>query len=441
MIRLFSQKDKKIGVFGLSRTGLSVCKSLEGIADLIVYDDSANNRNHFIKQKIKCQIANIDNPKWQECDLIMLSPGIPLHYPTPHPIVKLAKYFNIPLKSDIDLLYNENPRCKYIGITATNGKSTTTALIYHILNTTGRKFNMGGNIGNTALSLSNDVEGYILELSSFQLDLIKDLKLDIALLLNITPDHIDRHGSWEQYILSKKKIFSFLKTGGYSIINDDCLISSSIYKNMYENNKIKFIKFSAQSFPNKDIFSINASLIGTHNIQNIIAAFYTCQVLGCNKSEIINALSSFKALNHRLQYLGKKNNICIYNDSKATNADSAAKSLSALQNIYWIAGGIAKEGGITSLLDILPITVKKAYLYGQDKYQFAEILKDKITFSIHNTMQEAFDEAIQDAQTEPTNMDKNILLAPACASFDQFNNYEERGEEFIKLSYKFMTGK
>lgn len=471
MIRLYSQRNKKIGVFGLSRTGLAVCKSLAGLADLIVYDDSHDSRNSFYKHNISSKdykMINIDQPEWQVCDFIILSPGIP-YYTTPHPIVKHAQKYNIPIKSDIDLLYNEYPNRKYIGITGTNGKSTTSTLIHHILTFTNGKFDLGGNIGKAVLSLRDNVEGYVLELSSFQLDLITDLKLDVAVLLNITADHIDRYHSFDQYILSKQKILSLVTKNGYALINKDCSIISNanyntLYASKFRNTKcsLELIKkaintdelnksiadesINCQSQPTLVKFSshlpqhinFTSLLLGKHNNQNIAAAFYACKILGRNEYDITSAINQFQPLPHRMQYIGKKNNIHIYNDSKATNADAASKALLSLSNIYWIAGGVAKEGGVNSIVNTL-YEVKKAYLYGQSRYALAETLKGVVAFSINNTMEEAFNQAIIDAESDQSGLDKNILFAPACASFDQFKNFEDRGNQFIKISQKFIT--
>lgn len=427
MIRLYSQRNKKIGVFGLSRTGLAVCKSLAGLADLIVYDDSPDSRNSFYKHNISLKdykMINIDQPEWQVCDFIILSPGIP-YYTTPHPIVKHAQKYNIPIKSDIDLLYNEYPNRKYIGITGTNGKSTTSTLIHHILTLTNGKFDLGGNIGKAVLSLRDNVEGYVLELSSFQLDLITDLKLDVAVLLNITADHIDRYYSFDQYVLSKQKILSLVTKNGCALADESINCQS----------QPTLVKFSSHLPQHINFTSL---LLGKHNNQNIAAAFYACKILGRNEYDITSAINQFQPLPHRMQYIGKKNNIHIYNDSKATNADAASKALLSLSNIYWIAGGVAKEGGVNSIVNTL-YEVKKAYLYGQSRYALAETLKGVVAFSINNTMEEAFNQAIIDAESDQSGLDKNILFAPACASFDQFKNFEDRGNQFIKISQKFIT--
>ncbi|KJV57247.1 UDP-N-acetylmuramoylalanine--D-glutamate ligase [Orientia chuto str. Dubai] len=467
MIRLYSQRNKKIGVFGLSRTGLAVCKSLAGLADLIIYDDSHSIRDSFYQQNINLQdykMISVDQLEWRTCDFIVLSPGIP-YYTASHYIVKHAQKYKIPIKSDIDLLYNEYPNRKYIGVTGTNGKSTTSALIHHILTLTNGQFDLGGNIGKAVLSLRDDVEGYILELSSFQLDLITDLKLDIAVLLNITTDHMDRYHSFNQYVLSKKKIISLVTKNGYALINNECSIIFSANYNTF--NKNGFRNYSPKlekqvihtnmdlqyhpktglqkekilvKFPSCLPQKFTSLLLGKHNNQNIAAAFYTCNILGRNEYDIINAIKSFQPLPHRMQYIGKKNNIYIYNDSKATNIDAASKSLSSLSNIYWIAGGVAKKGGNIFLNEAILHAVKKAYLYGQSRYYLAEILKGQIIFSISNTMEEAFNQAIIDAESDKSGPNrKNILLAPACASFDQFKNYEDRGNQFIKISQAFLT--
>lgn len=438
MIRLHSYKGKKIGVFGLSRTGVSVCKSLACIADLVVYDEDLSKLNQFtteLPSAAKYSVENITEDAWKHCDFIVLSPGIPLQYPSPHPIVQIARKHNISIKSDIDLLYNELPTRKYIGITGTNGKSTTASLLCHILNSTGSNFALGGNIGQAVLSLDDKVEGYVIELSSFHLDMTTDLQLDIAMLLNITPDHIDRHGSFEQYKLAKYRIFSLLKQDSCAVINKELsdVIKSDISNNILSENS-KIITFSPSLFQHLDLA---CSLIGQHNRQNIAAALTACKILGKKDEDIIYALKQFTPLDHRMQFIGAKHSINFYNDSKATNDIAARQSLSSLSNIYWLAGGVAKEGSIKSILDVIEANVLKAYLYGTSRHDFALILSKKIAYSIHENMEDAFQQAITDMIADQ-GYSKNMLLSPACASYDQFISYEDRGNRFIQLVQSFI---
>ncbi len=435
-------KIQKIGIFGLSKTGISAYEYLKQDNQLVCYDDSAANRQEFVDKFGLSELKNIDNSIWTELDYIVLSPGVPLHFPAPHAIVKLAKKYNIPLTSDIDLLYKARPKAKYIAITGTNGKSTTTALIAHIL---GNDFIACGNIGVPALNLVKDVDshlrgndiegrrngsylGYVVELSSYQLDLIDAFRPSIAVLLNITPDHIDRHGSFENYITAKKKIWHNMGENDYLIICVDNEITRRIYEEIKGEAKFKIIPISSSAIT--PTLPHNPYLLGDHNRENMLAATAVAKIMGLSDEEISARIKTFIGLKHRMQFIRNYQNIDFYNDSKATNAESASKSLAALDNIYWLAGGVAKEGGIESLISLFP-KIKKAYLFGQAKIEFAKTLDSKVDYVIMDDMEEALKLATTDALKDKAKA--NILLAPACASFDQFKNFEHRGDEFIKM--------
>jgi UDP-N-acetylmuramoylalanine--D-glutamate ligase len=482
---LQKQLGQKIGIFGLGKTGLSVFKALDHNA--IAYDDFEPSRTNFMDQFGPEKIVNISDEKWQDLDRIVLSPGL---NPT-HRIFKLAKDYDIEITSDIDLLFEENTEAKFIGITGTNGKSTTTALISHILKANNLDFPCGGNIGIPALNLPMDSKGYVLELSSFQLDLSKSLRLDLGILLNITPDHLDRYNTIENYIASKMQIFDLLRAKAPCIIGIDNAITKNIAENVPHAIKISSeIKGSniiscldgelSDNVFDQNVVTIpeNKFLQGSHNHENIAAAYAACRYLEVKQEGIIEALASFVGLPHRMQYLGKINNISFYNDSKATNAEAAEKSIKTLDKIYWLAGGIAKEGGI-EMLSPLFHKIQKAYLFGQDKEIFAKTLKHRVDYVICDNLKEAFTKAVLDAVAE-TDANRplrklacedemlgdlgaepqvvlnihedsskkstqqfasqvefpkrsNVLLAPAAASYDQFKNFEHRGELFIEL--------
>lgn len=462
---------KKIGIFGLSKTGISSYEYLKLDNQLVCYDDSASNRQEFTDKFGSDALQNIDNPLWKELDYIILSPGVPLHFPEPHAIVKLAKEYDIPLTSDIELLYLARPKAQYIAVTGTNGKSTTTALIAHIL---GNDFIACGNIGVPALDLisappvheivipakvglhehkkmdsrlhENDKYlGYVLELSSYQLDLLNTFHAHIAVLLNITPDHIDRHGSFENYIEAKKRIWRNMEKGDYLVICIDNEITNQIYEELKKTAKFNVIpvKAAVQEEINGSIITgsprpyglaitdaHNPYLLGSHNIENMLAATTVAKIMELSDEEISAKIKSFIGLKHRMQFVRTYQNIDFYNDSKATNAESASKSLAALDNIYWLAGGVAKEGGIESLNSLFP-RIKKAYLFGEAKEEFARTLAGKVDYVIMDDMKQALKLATKEALT--AEIKANILLAPACASFDQFKNFEHRGDEFIKM--------
>lgn len=442
-MKLYKQKGKKIGIIGLGSTGISVFEAAQDIVySVICWDDSAMGRDSFSKKYNICHIKEIQDKEWLDLDLIVISPGIASN----HPAFLLAKEHNIAISSDIGLFLEENKNSKIIAITGTNGKSTTTALIGHIFKENGYDYHIGGNIGLPCLNLPANAEGYVLELSSFQLDLLDNFNPDIAILLNVTPDHLDRYKNVEEYYKAKMKIF---QNTGFKIISTTTIALIQLYANSKKHDTNKLIEFSAtilldkgiscyenkiiDNFFNKQTYNLleNNHLIGSHNDENVAAAFAACRASGVAPEAIINAVASFKGLNHRMQYLGNKNNIRYYNDSKATNTTSAAASLSSLNNIFWLAGGIFKETTL-STLDTIIKNIKKAYLFGQDKGIFASYLAEKkIQHLICDDMKEAFLAAQFDANLEKEL--STILLAPACASLDQFKNFEDRGNQFIKL--------
>lgn len=445
MNSLSLQKNKKIGIFGLGLTGISAYKALKNVTQVICFDDK--NSNDIVGD----DFINIKDPRWTELDKILLSPGVPAS----NEIFKLIDKHKISITSDIDLLFEQcENKSKFIGITGTNGKSTTTALIFHILKSAGYNYSLGGNIGAPALDLELNKDGYVLELSSFQLDLVKSFKANIAVLLNITPDHLDRHGTMESYIKAKEKIFENMDNAGFAIIGVD----NDITKNILIPNGIKKIPISVYKLQTNgvavigdsiidNIFEpitlkllVNNSLQGIHNRENIAASYAVCRVIGMNPPEIISGIASFQGLAHRMQYVGSIQDLGInfYNDSKATNADAASKSISALDNIYWLAGGIAKEGGIYALKPLFN-KIKRAYLFGKDIELFAKDLDGIVEFRVCQDLEDAFVSAFKDAASDIVTKNKSILLAPAAASYDQFKNFEERGDLFIKLAQKILN--
>ncbi|MCZ6901770.1 MAG: UDP-N-acetylmuramoyl-L-alanine--D-glutamate ligase [Rickettsia endosymbiont of Ixodes persulcatus] len=440
-----SHTKQKIGVFGLGKTGMSVYEELQNKYDVIVYDDLKANRDMFEELFGKNLIAALSDSKWQDLDKIVLSPGIPLT----HEIVSIAHHFNISITSDIDLLFEKSRNLNFIAVTGTNGKSTTTALISHILNSNGLDYPVAGNIGVLALKAKNSKDGYILELSSFQLDLVKTFTAKIAVLLNITPDHLDRHKDMNGYITAKSKIFDRMDKNSYAVINIDNDCCREIFMTLQQEQRIKLIPFSVTKTLEKGILVVNdiindnffgnstfklpfnKNLQGIHNCENIAASYAVAKIMGLKPTKIIETISSFQSLPHRMQYIGSRNNISFYNDSKATNAISALQSIKALDNIYWLVGGIPKEGGIEEIRPYFN-RIKKAYFYGQAKEMFADMVKNIVDFVICNDLRQAFDLAYKDAVGDNAEV-KNILLAPSCSSYDQFKNFEERGELFIKL--------
>lgn len=441
---LLSQKNKKIGILGLGKTGTSSYQALSGVASVICWDDVSATREIFQTKFEDANIVNLSDPQWNEQDRILVSPGIhPLHQ-----IIKIANSYGIDITSDIDLLFEEASGSNFIAVTGTNGKSTSTALAAHILKEADLDYPSGGNIGDAVLSLNTNKPGYVLELSSFQLDLIKSFKAKIAVLLNITPDHLDRYQTMEAYIDSKKKILSMLDENGFCIIGVDNAITKNI-ANSLTKSMIKIIPISAlepqphgvsvlDNIVYDNIFESkilelqnNKRLQGTHNKENIASCYAICRILGVKPEKIITGINSFKGLPHRMEYVCSIGGISFYNDSKATNTDSASRSLDALDNIYWLAGGIVKDDNVESLSKYSN-KIKKAYFFGRDKEIFAKAMNGKMEFTICADLEEAFAIAFKDAIGDKPAF-KNILLAPAAASLDQFKNFEHRGEVFIRL--------
>lgn len=426
-------KIKKFGVFGLGISGVSTMKYLaKQNIDFIAYDDLENTRISIINKypNFANNIKDLSNAAWQKIDYLIASPGISLNYPKPHKVVEIAKSINAKIICDIELFYLNNKDAYYIGITGTNGKSTTSSLITHILKYNNVNVSLGGNIGIPVLDIEPIGENkvFIFEVSSFQLDLLDKTKFDIAVLLNITPDHLDRHGNMENYTKLKYKIFNHQTGKDHAILNvnlpsvpNSFLFSEGEKADLTINNDILYYREQEYQLPK------NNSLLGKHNWQNLSAAFACCLKYGLSVNQIIAALPSFVGLKHRMQYLGVYRDITFVNDSKATNADSTEKALASFDNIIWIVGGVQKEGGIMSLKEYFP-KIKKALLIGKSQDSFAEILGDLTAWEKCDNLDNAFALACKIAAPNDV-----VLLSPACASYDQWKNFEERGDAFISL--------
>jgi UDP-N-acetylmuramoylalanine--D-glutamate ligase len=429
-------KNKRFFVFGLGKSGLATCRRLVEIgAKVYAWDDAGQP-----------EISNVDlinyrEINWQEIDYLVLSPGIPF-LENPHKIVELARG-SCKIIGDVEILYALNPQAKFIAITGTNGKSTTTALIHHILISAGLRVEMGGNIGVPVLELPDlDADGiYVLELSSYQLDLLERAEFDISILLNITPDHLDRYSNFTAYCASKERIFKRYTKSGIDIIGLDTAASNEVFEKSQSDT---IIPFSTKHKLANGLSLMNGVLHDTYegqdlavsngeygNDENLLAAYAACLSLGMEAEAILHFAKSFKALEHRMQIIGEYKNIIFYNDSKATNAQSTANALAQLDNIFWIAGGRAKEGGINDLVEYFP-KVKQAFLIGEAEEEFAQCLdKYNVQYVRCGDLKNATEKAFALAQSELGQV--NILLSPACASFDLFPNFEKRGEEFIKI--------
>jgi len=488
VITIIEYKNQKIGVFGLGKAGeATVASLLAGNAQVFAWDDKYSGQDEKSLNP-ESRILNPAKWPWNELKALILSPGIPLTHPKPHEVVTMAKRNNCPIIGDIELLYRACPNARYIGITGTNGKSTTTTLIGHILKMAGIKTEIGGNLGTPALSLNPlAADGtYVLELSSYQLDLVKTTRFNVAVLLNITPDHLDRHGDMEGYIATKMHIFERQqKDDTAAIAVDDEYTKEIVLGTRYSVlGEAKYIPVSARQKLEAGIYVENGilydtssteyrvpsteydltpipTLTGRHNWQNAAAAWAVARACGVAPEVIYNAMRSFPGLRHRLQLVATIRGVRFINDSKATNADATANALAPYDNIYWIAGGKPKAGGIVSLAEYFPKIVH-AFLIGEAEDEFARTLEGKVPYTRCGTLDVAVQQAAAMAfssssgerQREPGihskasangEMDPRtilriaeddgsvVLLSPACASFDQFKNFEERGDRFCEL--------
>lgn len=443
-VQLNKYKNQSVAVFGLGKTGLSVINALtKSSAKIYAWDDNKEQIANAKKIYKECNFTHPNEYNWHEISTLILSPGVPI--PT-HWVVKLARSFDCKIKSDIELfLETKTTSQKVVGITGTNGKSTTTSLIGHILKSTGKKVAIGGNLGVPILDLERDAEIYVIEFSSFQLELINKMNVDISVLLNITPDHIDRHGSMNNYIATKLKLINSSKI---AVIGCDNKITADVF-NKFTGNKIPI---SASMSPSLSSQCLGTGKLENHslsvsdvkinlvsNVENIVAAHAVCKLLRVDSSTIVNEIKSFPGLRHRNEFLGKIHNVLFINDSKATNSESTEKAILSYKNIYWIVGGKSKKGGIESLIKHFT-KIRKAFLIGESTEVFANIMENKIDYmkcyNLENAFKLAFEEAINSKE------EVAILLSPACSSFDQWKNFEERGEAFCRmfenLRYNYM---
>lgn len=430
MIELSDVSGLSFFLLGYGKSGRAARKVLlAGGANVFVWDDKDSLLQEA--QDNGCVPADPQTFDFSVLKALIAAPGIPLTHPAPHPAILKARTNDIPVISDLDILFRTCPEATYVGITGTNGKSTTTALIGHVLKEAGRKVEVGGNIGVPALSLNPLGKGgiYVLELSSYQLDLMRTNPLAVAVWLNITPDHIDRHGSMEGYIEAKKKI---VRTQGAQtlVLGTDEPEMRALAALFAQRGNIRL------SFINElqriDL-SGTIALPGAHNLQNARAAFLACEALGLTRAEIEKGIATFPGLAHRQKLVRENNGVRFVNDSKATNADATSKALVCYNPIYWIAGGKPKTGGLKGLEAFAP-RIAHAFLIGQAEAEFANWCQ---TNGIAHSRCGTLDVATQKAASMAWKDGKKgatVLLSPACASFDQFSGFEERGARFETLA-------
>lgn len=419
-------EGRPVAVFGLARSGLSTIRALTGAGvKVFAWDDNEANRDEA--KELGANVAELTIDKLKSCAFLVLSPGVPLTHPAPHAVVKGAQGAGIEIICDIELFSRIYKNIRTIGITGTNGKSTTTALTHHILKSAGHSAVMGGNIGVPVFDLEiKDNPFVVLELSSYQLDLCPTFRPEISVLMNITPDHIERHGTLENYAASKAKIF---EGQGVAIVNIDDAPSKKICEQLKSVGQRRVI---ALTINDEHIYEITKNIIlkGAHNHQNALAAFHACLAASLQKDEIFTGLRTFPGLPHRQFPVRTINNVTYINDSKATNAEAASKALGSYDNIYWIAGGQQKEGGLKGLEPFTP-RIREAFLIGDAMDDFSAWLTRN---NVQNQKNKTLDVAVRAAHmAAQENSPSVVLLSPACASWDQFKSYEHRGGMFTDL--------
>ncbi|MET3789931.1 UDP-N-acetylmuramoyl-L-alanine--D-glutamate ligase [Aquamicrobium terrae] len=449
MIPASSFAGRQVVLFGLGGSGLATAHALvEGGAEVLAWDDNPQSVEKAGAEGIAT--GDLREADWSRFAAFVLSPGVPLTHPKPHWTVELARAAGVEVIGDVELFVRERnaraPGAPFIAITGTNGKSTTTALIAHILQATGRDTQMGGNIGRAVMTLDPPApqRHYVVECSSYQIDLAPSINPTAGVLLNLTPDHLDRHGTMQHYAEIKERLVAGSDT---AIIGVDDSWCAQIAERLERAGR-KVVRISKR-LPLKDgyfaegtdlleavdgrhtrVASLDGigSLRGQHNAQNALAALAACRSVGLTVEEIQAGLESFPGLAHRMEQVGRKGHVLFVNDSKATNADAAAPALSSFERIYWIAGGLPKEGGIEPLRGLFP-HIAKAYLIGEAAPAFSVTLGEAVPYEISGTLAAAVEHAAADAGREGGS-EGVVLLSPACASFDQFRNFEVRGEAF-----------
>ncbi|MDK3073583.1 UDP-N-acetylmuramoyl-L-alanine--D-glutamate ligase [Sedimentitalea sp. JM2-8] len=466
MIPVQGMAGQHVAVLGLGRSGLSAAQALQaGGAVPVCWDDNPAARERAGAEGLACRDLSKAGA-FEDVAALIVSPGIPHLYPAPNPVVAAALAAGVPVDNDIGLFFRSfatpdwdgfDTAPRVVAVTGSNGKSTTSALIHHILTAAGRPAQLAGNIGRGVLDIDPAVDGevVVLELSSYQTELARALTPDIAVFTNLSPDHLDRHGGIGGYFAAKRRLFAEggpdravigidEPEGGYLAGQlsegpaDDRVIRVSVTRKPGGPGWRVFARkgFLAEYRRGRQVVSIDlraiAGLPGAHNHQNACAAFAVCRALGLAPRAIETALHSYPGLPHRSQIVAQAGGVTYVNDSKATNVDSAVKALSAFARIRWICGGLQKEGGLSGLAGATDRVVR-AYVIGREAAGFAlQVDADRV---VCGTMAEAVAQAMRDAEPGDT-----VLLAPAAASFDQYDNFEQRGDDFAAEVRKGLAG-
>ena len=455
MIPITTLAGKKVAVFGLGASGLASASALlAGGANVIAFDDEAASVAKASAGGILT--ADLHGADWSKLAALVLAPGVPLTHPSPHWVVQLARQAAVEVIGDIELFSRERrrhaPQAPFVAVTGTNGKSTTTALIAHLAASAGMDAQLGGNIGTAILSLKPPHPGrvHVIECSSYQIDLAPSLDPSVGILINLSEDHLDRHGTMANYAAVKERLVAGVPHEGTAVIGVDDDWCRQIAGRLEQAGKqVKRISVrrklnngfyldasrimranGAEASPIAELGGIGA-LRGLHNAQNAACATAAALALGLEPPAIQAGLRSFPGLPHRMEEVGRRGAVLFVNDSKATNADSAAQALACFSDIFWIAGGRPKTGGIESLRSFFP-RIRKAYLIGEAADQFAVTLANTVPHEINGTLDKALAAAARDAAASSA-AEPAVLLSPACASFDQYRNFEVRGDAFRTL--------
>ena len=431
-----SMSGTKVGILGLGLSGMAAANALAAAgARLWLHDDNATPRDEVPQG---AQLCGWQHWPWDELTSMVISPGIPHAHPKPHPAAARAGEAGVEVISEIEIAMRAAPQARIVAITGTNGKSTTTALTGHCLRTAGRAVAVGGNIGDAACNLDDPgADGVIvLELSSYQLETTPSLRADIAMLLNITPDHLARHGGMEGYVTAKAHILDAAGTEGLVVIGTGPHLDPLADARRKAGGKVSIINPADAPATIAGV----ASLAGPHNAENAAAAAACLTALGLTADEIAEGMAGFAGLPHRLQTVAKHGGISFVNDSKATNGVAAAKALAAFDNVYWIAGGEAKEDGLGEAA-AKTAKVAHAYLLGSAAQAFAADLDGIVDTSLSGDLETATTSAFADASaaTETDGRAATILLSPAAASFDQFASFVARGDAFTAIARRLTA--
>lgn len=465
MIEVSCFSHRRVAVLGLGRSGLSAARALmAGGAEVLAWDDQPAQRAAAMAAGLK--VTDLDLVDWREIAALVLSPGVPLRHPAPHPLLRRAEAARCEILGDVELFartvwpqnrHGAGPRL--VGVTGTNGKSTTTALIGHLLAACGREVAVGGNIGRPVLDLPPLGDGgiYVLELSSYQLDLVSSLSPDVAVLLNITPDHLERHGGLAGYVAAKRRLFAHQTASQTAVIGIDDPQAAAICAELAAAGAAQVVPIATTRPLMNGVFVAEGALFdaihgapvricdlralpslpGAHNWQNAAAAFAAVRALGLEADAAAAALATFPGLPHRMEAVAYVDGVRFVNDSKATNADAAARALACYDDVFLILGGLPKAGGLGPLHPFLD-RVRRVYLIGAAAEAFAAELGDSVPLTRAGTLAAAVAQAARDAWRAGL-PDAVVLLSPACASFDQFRDFEARGDAFRALVHDLIA--